>query len=40
MTKDQSIENDREMYPEFLAMLYFKNSGIANLEPDLLVKSY
>ncbi len=29
-----------QMDPEFLAMKYFKNNGVTNLEPNLLVKSY
>jgi hypothetical protein len=40
MTKDQKIQNNRWRNPEFLAMKYITNSGITNLEPDLLEESY
>jgi hypothetical protein len=40
ITKDQKSQNDSSTNAEFLAMPYFKNSGITNLEPALLVESY
>jgi hypothetical protein len=38
--KDLKSQSDSKINPEFLAMLYLKNSGIANLEPGLTVESY
>ncbi len=37
---DQKIQSDCYWISEFLELSYLENSGITNLEPDLLVKSY